>query len=264
MGNHKTIWAITNKWKWFIVCIVCCNHRHKFDIQFNICNTFERYCASLPSGQKTVLTPHWTTEEILDLNDVDEKYLRHLKNVPGMRKSKYYQSRLSLPLNSPLRCEVIGQVMATKQLARQMVALDTCIRLHELNELDDQHLLPASKESKKAQPELTTTSKKISADAAIVYESFYRKASPVAFVNCMPQTNHDNYLYVLDYDLVQGIPQSKSSFDIENLQWKLGLLTSKALPRVNAFPIFTKVCILYLIRFWIVLGSCLLFKKLVD
>ena len=131
--------------------------------------------------------------------------------------------------------------MATKQLAKQMVALDTCIRLHELNELDDEHLLPTFKESKKIQPELNSSSKKTAADSAVVYESFYRKASPVALVDCMPQTNQDNYLYVLDYDLVQGIPQNNNSFNVETLEWKLGLLTSKPLPQVNAFPIFTKV-----------------------
>ena len=173
---------------------------------------------------------------------MDEKYLRHFKNTLGVRKNKYFQSKLSLPLNSPLRSEVVGQVMASKQLAKQMVALDTCIRLHELNELDDQHLLPASKESKKAQNDPAGGSKKNAADAPVVYESFYRKAMPACFVNCMPEANRNNYLYALDYDLVQGIPQSTGFFHIDHLEWKLGLLTSRPIPQVNAFPIFTKVC----------------------
>ena len=222
-----------------------------------------------------MLSPHLTTEQIDNISDVDEQYLRHLK-IAGMRKNtRYYQGKLTLPLNSPLRSEIVGQVMPTKQLAKKMVLLDTCIRLHKMNELDDQHLLPASKESKKsssgsALPPKTLLSsasakksssgaKKTScgagvgasagasagtgasAGADVVYESFYRKATPAALVNCMPDPDRLNYLYVLDYDLVQELVQSTSSLRLDQLQWKLGIVTSKPLPSINAFPIFTIV-----------------------
>jgi endoribonuclease Dicer len=86
------------------------------------------------------LAPQLTTKKVAE-SDVDPIQLQKIKDI--LKKlptdaSKYssinnlFQCHLFLPLNSPLRDEVIGDVMPTKRLAKRAVALKASIKLHEL------------------------------------------------------------------------------------------------------------------------------------
>ena len=57
-----------------------------------------------------------------------------------------FQCQINLPLNSPLRDVVTGKAMPSKRLAKSSAALQLCIRLHQMKELDDEHLLPINQE----------------------------------------------------------------------------------------------------------------------
>jgi len=84
-----------------------------------------RYCAKLPSDTFTRLTPSWTVEPASDGG---------------------YYCALFLPINSPLKSLVVGQVMSSPALARRSAAYTACVSLHKMGELDSM-MLPVGKES---------------------------------------------------------------------------------------------------------------------
>jgi len=84
-----------------------------------------RYCAKLPSDTFTRLTPSWTVE-------------------PAAEGGHY--CALFLPINSPLKGLVVGQVMPSAALARRSTAYNACVKLHQIGELDNM-MLPVGKES---------------------------------------------------------------------------------------------------------------------
>jgi endoribonuclease Dicer len=84
-----------------------------------------RYCAKLPSDSFTRLTPSWTVEEA----------------VGGG-----FYCAIFLPINSPLKRLVVGQVMPSQALARRAAAYSVCVALRQLGELDPM-MLPLGKES---------------------------------------------------------------------------------------------------------------------
>jgi len=84
-----------------------------------------RYCAKLPSDTFTRLTPSWTVE-------------------PSPEGG--YYCVLFLPINSPLKGLIIGQVMPSGALARRSAAYNACIQLHSMGELDNM-MMPVGKES---------------------------------------------------------------------------------------------------------------------
>lgn len=90
-----------------------------------------KYCAKLPSDTFTKLTPIW----------------RCCRTMRG--KHIMYQYTIRLPINSPLKYDIIGLPMPNQILARRVAALQTCIELHKTGELDDS-LQPIGKENFKA------------------------------------------------------------------------------------------------------------------
>ncbi|XP_026315245.1 endoribonuclease Dcr-1-like [Hyposmocoma kahamanoa] len=96
-----------------------------------------RYCGKLPSDTFTRLAPQWWMEK-LKLGD-----------------RTAYICTLRLPLNCPVKYNIVGHPMPTRVLARRMVALQACRILHKSGELDNQ-LMPIGKENFKA-AELETT-----------------------------------------------------------------------------------------------------------
>lgn len=90
-----------------------------------------KYCAKLPSDTFTKLTPLWRCCRTTRENHV------------------LYQYTIRLPINSPLKYDIIGLPMPNQILARRMAALQTCIELHKNGELDND-LQPIGKENFKA------------------------------------------------------------------------------------------------------------------
>lgn len=85
-----------------------------------------RYCVKLPSDIFTRLQPDYTI-------------------VPVNREDKeYYVCTVYLPMTSPLKEPIQGQPMETKRYAKMAAALETCKRLHQMGELDD-NLLPVKR-----------------------------------------------------------------------------------------------------------------------
>ncbi|KAI5631368.1 hypothetical protein NE865_15926 [Phthorimaea operculella] len=96
-----------------------------------------RYCGKLPSDTFTRLAPQWWIEEV------------QLPVRNSTEKQTAYVCTLRLPLNCPVKHNIVGHPMPTKALARRMAALQACRILHRNGELDDQ-LMPIGKEGFKA------------------------------------------------------------------------------------------------------------------
>ncbi|CAG2169667.1 unnamed protein product [Oppiella nova] len=82
-----------------------------------------RYCGKLPSDSFTKLIPNF--------------------EISGVHSP--YTSSVKLPLNCPLKTQIWGKECKTKKGAKKSAALEACIQLHKVGELDD-HLLPISKD----------------------------------------------------------------------------------------------------------------------
>ncbi|KAJ8704864.1 hypothetical protein PYW08_012184 [Mythimna loreyi] len=96
-----------------------------------------RYCGKLPSDTFTRLAPQWWMEEVQ-------------LPISGSQDTKTaYICTLRLPLNCPVKYNIVGHPMPTRVLARRMVALQACRILHKSGELDNQ-LMPIGKENFKA------------------------------------------------------------------------------------------------------------------
>ncbi|KAG8223500.1 hypothetical protein J437_LFUL004968 [Ladona fulva] len=93
------------------------------------------YCAKLPSDTFTRLTPLWS-----------------LRKVKGADGDLSYICALRLPINSPVKQDILGNPMRSKALARRSAALEACKVLHQAKELDDD-LMPVGKESFRAEVE---------------------------------------------------------------------------------------------------------------
>ncbi|CAN8000648.1 unnamed protein product, partial [Ixodes hexagonus] len=85
-----------------------------------------RYCVMLPSDIFTRLQPGYTIS-------------------PVQKEDKeYYVCTVYLPMTSPLKEPIQGQPMETKRYAKMAAALETCKRLHQMGELDD-NMLPVKR-----------------------------------------------------------------------------------------------------------------------
>lgn len=85
-----------------------------------------RYCVMLPSDIFTRLQPDYTICPV----------------VKGDRE--YFVCTVYLPMTSPLKEPIQGQPMETKRYAKMAAALETCKRLHQIGELDD-NMLPVKR-----------------------------------------------------------------------------------------------------------------------
>ncbi|PZC70491.1 hypothetical protein B5X24_HaOG215877 [Helicoverpa armigera] len=138
-----------------------------------------RYCGKLPSDTFTRLAPQWWMEEVqlpvAGYNDTRTAYICTLR----------------LPLNCPVKYNIVGHPMPTKVLARRMVALQACRILHKSGELDNQ-LMPIGKENFKA-AELGGSGAARETDAGdsarpgtTKRRQYYYKRTAWAFTDCQP------------------------------------------------------------------------------
>lgn len=200
-------------------------------------NYLNRYCASLPSGgSPTALVPYWTMLEIGPHNwmELDAKCVDHLRGTSS--KFPLYQCSILLPLNAPLREELISKILPSKRLARQEVAFQACIRLHKLGELDDQHLLPLSKSIPIDEED---------DDLFFNFESnnpqendFYPRGIASLFDQKLVAPYH---LYLITYELENSsrAVQQEGVFNPNYAERRLGFLSSRRLPPVNPFGLFS-------------------------
>ncbi|XP_053682144.1 endoribonuclease Dcr-1 [Sabethes cyaneus] len=204
----------------------------------NAIQMINKYCAKLPSDTFTKLTPLW----------------RKAKTVRN--GNELYQYTIRMPINSPLKEDILGLPMPTEILARRMAAYIACKVLHSAGELDSS-LQPIGKESFRAFEADWEEFELESNDAQIVSENseprpgttkrrqYYYKRIASSFSNCRPTIGSKVYLYHIDMTLQCPIPEEQNTrgrriYPPEESPQGFGILTTKLIPKVSSFPIFTR------------------------
>ena len=197
-----------------------------------------KYCAKLPSDTFTKLTPIW-------------RCCKTERNGITL-----FQYTLRLPLNSPMKHDIVGLPMPTRTLARRVAALIACRILHKSGELDD-NLQPIGKEGFRAiEPdwevfELDKADEEIAGDSSEARpgttkrRQYYYKRIASVFSHCRPSTETRAYLYHITMILQCPIPEEQNTrgrkiYPPEDAVQSFGILTTKKIPKISAFPIFTR------------------------
>ncbi|XP_011616905.1 endoribonuclease Dicer isoform X1 [Takifugu rubripes] len=186
-----------------------------------------RYCARLPSDPFTHLAPKCKTVEI---------------------QSGLFQSRLYLPINSPLRIPVKGPIMNCIRLAEKAVALLCCEKLHKIGELDD-HLMPVGKETVKYEEELDLHDEEETSVPGRPGSTKRRQCYPKAIPECLWDSyavlDQIYYLYVIGMVLTTPLPDElnfrrRKLYPPEDTTRCFGILTAKPIPQIPHFPVYTR------------------------
>ncbi len=216
-----------------------------------------RYCSTLPSDGTAVLTPYWMVDEISSakLQKIEINHREHLKLIGSSVNNRLFQCTVYLPLNSPVRDQIVGRVMPSKRLAKQDAALKACIRLHESGELDDQHLLPLNKSVAK---DIELVDADDFCEPEISSDNYYLRGVARVFVRGLVPPF---YLYLISFELENhsGASQQESWFDASRAKHRLGFLSSEKLPSLNPFGLFSPIGQVYVTVFEI--GSSLRLKN---
>eukprot|EP00057_Strongylocentrotus_purpuratus_P014474 XP_011668948.1 PREDICTED: endoribonuclease Dicer isoform X1 [Strongylocentrotus purpuratus] len=188
-----------------------------------------RYCAKLPSDVFTHLTASCKMKE--RKGDV----------------SPEFQATLQLPINSPIRKPITGPWMKRKKWATMAVAVKAATILHKAGELND-YLQPMGKESilkatdnafnhlfADGQTRPGTTKKR----------QYYDKEVAKCLQECLPQADQPCYLYSVDMSLASPLPdilniRERRLHRPEETQQCFGIITSKQIPKVPGFPVYTR------------------------
>ncbi|CAG0883281.1 unnamed protein product [Darwinula stevensoni] len=198
-----------------------------------------KYCAKLPSDTFTRLTPLWSVEESC---------------INGQKKLSF-RCRIRLPINSPFKQSILGPAFPLPALAKIGAALELCQMLHQEGELDDQ-LNPVGKESIRAQELLKKQDAEFQEEMESISEGaprpgttkrrqYYFKKVASVLRDCTPEVSKQLYLYKIHMTLTCPIPEEQNTrgrkiYAPEDAQQSLGILTSKCIPQVSGFPIFTR------------------------
>lgn len=186
-----------------------------------------RYCARLPSDPFTHLAPKCKTTEL---------------------KTAVYQSKLFLPINSPLREPISGPLMHCARLAEKAVALLCCEKLHKIGELDD-HLMPVGKETVKYEEELDLHDEEETNVPGRPGSTKRRQCYPKAIPECLrgsyPLLEQSYFLYVIGMVLTTPLPDElnfrrRKLYPPEDTTRCFGILTAKPIPRIPHFPVYTR------------------------
>ncbi|CAO1443231.1 unnamed protein product [Diamesa tonsa] len=197
-----------------------------------------KYCAKLPSDTFTKLTPIW-------------RCCKTLRN-----DNFVYQYTLRLPLNSSMKYDILGVPMPTRTLARRVAALIACRVLHRNGELDD-NLQPIGKEGFRAIEKDWEMFELDKVDELNVNEiceprpgttkrrQYYYKRIASVFSKCRPTTSTIAYLYHISMVLECPIPEEQNTrgrkiYPPEESKQSFGILSTKKIPSICAFPIFTR------------------------
>ncbi|XP_055995249.1 endoribonuclease Dicer-like isoform X2 [Ostrea edulis] len=194
-----------------------------------------RYCAKLPSDAFTHLTPKCTMQETCS------------------EEGKLYVATLSLPINSPYKHPVQGEPMPTKNLAKKAVALKLCECLHKAGELDDQ-LNPVGKEVFSMEEEEEEEDLLEMEDGedfsgegrpgTTKRKQYYFKKLAGSLLQSHP-TTEECMLYNVTLQLSKAISDEQNTRGRkicapEDTLRGFGILTSKPIPQVPTFPVYTR------------------------
>ncbi|CAH1964499.1 unnamed protein product [Acanthoscelides obtectus] len=189
-----------------------------------------RYCAKLPSDTFTRLTPTWHEEQLHN-----GEYICHIR----------------LPINSPLKHTVTSPAMPNGLLARRAAAFMVCQLLHIACELDD-YLQPINKENFRASEEDWNNFSLDEPDenseirpGTTKRRQYYYKRVADCLVDCHPVAGKPTYFYEVMMTLTCPLPEEQNTrgrkiYPPEESVQGFGVLTSKEIPKISAFPIFTR------------------------
>uniref|UniRef100_A0A8C4R0U4 ribonuclease III n=1 Tax=Eptatretus burgeri TaxID=7764 RepID=A0A8C4R0U4_EPTBU len=186
-----------------------------------------RYCAKLPSDPFTHLAPKCKTVE---------------------KEHCLFQATLHLPINCPLRDPVLGPLMKTHQLAEKAVALFCCEKLHKAGELDD-NLLPVGKETVKYEEELELHDEEETGvpgrPGSTKRRQCYTKTIAECFQKSLPHAGQPCFLYLIGMVLSTPLPdelnfRQRKLYPPEDTQRCFGILTTKRIPQIPCFPVYTR------------------------
>ncbi|KAK6181301.1 hypothetical protein SNE40_009184 [Patella caerulea] len=188
-----------------------------------------RYCAKLPSDAFTHLTPQCNVMT----RDTAEGVL--------------YVGHLRLPINSPIKEEITGEPMPTKKLAQMAVAHKACEILHKRGELDEQ-LQPVGKEMFLQEQQEDWDDEDVSSQGrpgTTKRKQYYFKKIADAFMCSHPVENTACYLYMIHMRLTGPITdeqntRGRSIYAPEETSRCLGIISSKFIPQVPMFPVYTR------------------------
>lgn len=192
-----------------------------------------RYCAKLPSDAFTHLTPH-------------------CRVCPAPSDVTQYVAYLRLPVNSPIKEELQGSVMPSRQLSKMAVALEMCQLLHREGELDD-HLQPVGKEMfviEEEEQDQEWDEEEVEGGCqarpgTTKRKQYYIKKPADAFMNSHPKAGEVSFLYHITMRLTGPITEDQNTrgrkiYAPENSAQSFGILLSSQIPIVPSFPVYTR------------------------
>ncbi|XP_073966397.1 endoribonuclease Dcr-1 [Choristoneura fumiferana] len=213
-----------------------------------------RYCGKLPSDTFTRLAPSWRTERV---------------RVPADGPAGWadaWTCSLRLPLNCPVKYNIVGHPMPTRALARRVAALQACRVLHRCGELDDQ-LMPIGKENFKAAELEGAGGAADARPGTTKRRQYYYKRTARAFTDCEPivdttdeqiqaeadgtadKTTSTNVLYAISCTLWCALPERYNTrgrrlHAPQHAQQAVGVLM-RAQPapdrlQIPSFPVYTR------------------------
>ncbi|KAH7942576.1 hypothetical protein HPB49_025404 [Dermacentor silvarum] len=195
-----------------------------------------RYCAKLPSDTFTRLTPISSMAEV---------------ETEGSEETLYSCS-LRLPINSPLRRCIVGDPMPSKLLAKQAAALKTCEELHRMGELDD-NLVPQGKEAMRMALDQGSAGRFPEEDiqpggprpGTTKRRQYYDKKVSEVLKGQRVDENDEFHLYAFGMKLTCPIPEEQNTrgrkiHDPADTARGFGLVTSRRIPLICSFPVFTR------------------------
>lgn len=196
------------------------------------------YCAKLPSDTFTKLVP----------------LVRYSKT--SREGVELFQCTVRLPINSPLKRDIVGLPMPRKCLAGRMAALIGCKMLHQSGELDD-NLQPIGKEDFRASEVYFKNFQLEQNDSVLVKENieprpgttkrrqYYFKKIASVLTNCRPTSTGKAFLYHIKMVLKTPIPEEQNTrgrkiYAPEDCPLGFGILIAREIPKLCSFPIFTR------------------------
>lgn len=205
----------------------------------NSIHLINNYCAKLPSDTFTKLVPlvRYTQTR------------RHHGLI-------LHQCTIRLPINSSLKSDIVGPPAPKMGLAGRLAALVACKMLHRSGELDD-NLQPIGKEEFRAAEVYFKNFELDQADHQLVKENaeprpgttkrrqYYYKKVAATLKDCRPVVGVRVYLYHIRMVLRTPIPEEQNTrgrriFAPEDCPLGFGILTTKRIPKLCSFPIFTR------------------------
>lgn len=194
-----------------------------------------RYCANLYKSKFVSLSPTWTLHKNKPLNANTEQL---------------YQVSLTLPIVSPLKEKIVGDWMESIDDAKRSVALKACIRLKEIDELNDNlnpvnpdiiqenvaYLFPNWRENDKSEDNGLPGTYSRKRKHTLVH--------PQTLYGAFPEANETLYLHILKMSPKYSEPLDNRHLVFYNLLKEnagYGLLTTTEFPELPNFPIFMNV-----------------------